>query len=626
MLCTTGKSIRLYVTLNKYRFNVRSPADYRKVLPVKKRAPMAELLENALVVEEEGPDGFVCTEECRGSAEEAVEANGEQTSSPPDMADLVEVDEAYNDPDAIEEQPQEEETQAAEQEVSEEEDDDDDDDDVKITIGDVKTNINFPPPTMGPRGQIAAKFANKLDIDSTAIVNGAPVYELDLTSLEEHPWREPGADLTDYFNYGFTEETWNVYCDRQRRLRSEFGSENANRMFFNSIPSHYGTAGFDRNKGFSSGTISTITSLAPPVFPQIRNLVPVAPAEVPPIKADEAPTKDQPEDSVCPPLAEQPEKVKSPSSTSGITANASSGAPIPEVPAESLPNVNPLPMPIRQGPPLAGLHVPPGFPHGPMHHVPGLPITNIPPPGMLPPFGHPPPGLAFPPSFQFPPPARAMFPPRGYAGFRMPGRDEPAPSMASYSGASSDDDARMQGYDHYGKHGDYEFRHGRSRSPSDSRSYSRHSERRSRKHSRSPAHSRHRSRDDRPRGSTQHGRDGHSRTHSEKRGSERKDDGHDKDKSYRKKEDEGRKRHSKGRTSGRDARPKDSRKSKERDSKAETREAKSKDRRSKHEESDSKGKKGEKVDEDSEARYSKKRKKQKSSHHHSDRESDRLNG
>ena len=30
-----------------------------------------------------------------------------------------------------------------------------------------------------------------------------------------------GADISDYFNYGFTEETWAAYCDRQRRLRAE---------------------------------------------------------------------------------------------------------------------------------------------------------------------------------------------------------------------------------------------------------------------------------------------------------------------------------------------------------------------------------------------------------------------
>lgn len=33
-----------------------------------------------------------------------------------------------------------------------------------------------------------------------------------------------GADITDYFNYGFNEDTWRQYCDRQRRMRSEAGS------------------------------------------------------------------------------------------------------------------------------------------------------------------------------------------------------------------------------------------------------------------------------------------------------------------------------------------------------------------------------------------------------------------
>jgi hypothetical protein len=26
--------------------------------------------------------------------------------------------------------------------------------------------------------------------------------------IEEKPWREPGVDITDYFNYGFNENTW----------------------------------------------------------------------------------------------------------------------------------------------------------------------------------------------------------------------------------------------------------------------------------------------------------------------------------------------------------------------------------------------------------------------------------
>ena len=42
---------------------------------------------------------------------------------------------------------------------------------------------------------------------------------LDLESLDDKPWRKPGADITDYFNYGFTEDTWAAYCSRQKRMR-----------------------------------------------------------------------------------------------------------------------------------------------------------------------------------------------------------------------------------------------------------------------------------------------------------------------------------------------------------------------------------------------------------------------
>ncbi|CAB1324132.1 unnamed protein product [Coregonus sp. 'balchen'] len=28
-----------------------------------------------------------------------------------------------------------------------------------------------------------------------------------------------GSDLSDYFNYGFNEDSWKAYCEKQRRLR-----------------------------------------------------------------------------------------------------------------------------------------------------------------------------------------------------------------------------------------------------------------------------------------------------------------------------------------------------------------------------------------------------------------------
>jgi pre-mRNA 3'-end-processing factor FIP1 len=36
-----------------------------------------------------------------------------------------------------------------------------------------------------------------------------------LNSVDEKPWNKPGADVTDYFNYGFNETTWKEYCNMQ---------------------------------------------------------------------------------------------------------------------------------------------------------------------------------------------------------------------------------------------------------------------------------------------------------------------------------------------------------------------------------------------------------------------------
>ena len=73
----------------------------------------------------------------------------------------------------------------------------------------------MPPKTQATRG---------VDMDAQGMINGQPIFEHDFMNAfkdDEKPWKKPGADISDYFNYGFTEETWAQYCDRQRRLRSE---------------------------------------------------------------------------------------------------------------------------------------------------------------------------------------------------------------------------------------------------------------------------------------------------------------------------------------------------------------------------------------------------------------------
>ncbi|ODN00328.1 Pre-mRNA 3'-end-processing factor FIP1 [Orchesella cincta] len=110
----------------------------------------------------------------------------------------------------------------------EDSDDDDDDDGVQVTIGEIKATAPSPfatAPTKrsGPPPDKKGKFSVE-DFESPGTINGVPALDFNVDSVEDKPWRKPGADITDYFNYGFTEDTWRAYCDRQKRMRFEAGA------------------------------------------------------------------------------------------------------------------------------------------------------------------------------------------------------------------------------------------------------------------------------------------------------------------------------------------------------------------------------------------------------------------
>jgi hypothetical protein len=62
-----------------------------------------------------------------------------------------------------------------------------------------------------------------VDVEAPGTINDLPTFDYDLADVkdEDKPWRKPGADITDYFNYGFSEESWILYCMKQKRLRAE---------------------------------------------------------------------------------------------------------------------------------------------------------------------------------------------------------------------------------------------------------------------------------------------------------------------------------------------------------------------------------------------------------------------
>ncbi|KAF6004567.1 pre-mRNA 3-end-processing factor fip1l1 [Cyanidiococcus yangmingshanensis] len=75
------------------------------------------------------------------------------------------------------------------------------------------------------------------------------LYEVELEQLDEKPWREPGAVLSDYFNYGFTEETWKIYCQHQAAMRQE------TTFLQRQVTGNVSTAARERDKG-TRGTLA----------------------------------------------------------------------------------------------------------------------------------------------------------------------------------------------------------------------------------------------------------------------------------------------------------------------------------------------------------------------------------
>jgi len=193
-----------------------------------------EIDESWLYGNSEQPEGEIQNEEAEKQSADELQVPGEETSEQPE--EVIEnngeqhLDESSQMEDSMHEAFHDEvdETEVAEKKEGEEEDeldDDSDDDDINIVIGDIKSGPSY----NLKRGQAAAaanasgkaatgKF-NIEDFESVGMIGGVPAHEFSIDSLEDKPWRKPGADITDYFNYGFTEDTWRAYCERQKRFR-----------------------------------------------------------------------------------------------------------------------------------------------------------------------------------------------------------------------------------------------------------------------------------------------------------------------------------------------------------------------------------------------------------------------
>lgn len=79
-----------------------------------------------------------------------------------------------------------------------------------------------------------------LDLTANPPLTGTdkPITDIDIDAdLAEHdkPWRRPGSDQADYFNYGFDEFSWATYCLKQKTMRDAIGEQAASTANFQNM-------------------------------------------------------------------------------------------------------------------------------------------------------------------------------------------------------------------------------------------------------------------------------------------------------------------------------------------------------------------------------------------------------
>ncbi|KAJ8348499.1 hypothetical protein SKAU_G00270880 [Synaphobranchus kaupii] len=312
-----------------------------------------------------------------------------------------------------------------------EDSDSDDEDDVKVTIGNIKTGA---PSYMAPpmnlslkpgRGYLAAaaKLPPKgVDLEALGMNGLATEPEVETDIFEDKPWRKPGADLSDYFNYGFNEETWKAYCEKQRRL--QLGLEpNVPLTSENKITVQQGRAAILEKEMEASAvepdfkmdfppppiTLPATSRLkaGPPPNRKLGGTIDVIGGQTGAIRRVEGRRREMHEQNPIQVLGDHSAKTQ-----------------------PFVPPAGPPPLPIGAPPPHFMHPPPPVSRMPPPLHPPGIPPPAL--PGLFPPLMAPPPNLLM-------PPLDGRCPPSGYSNRAPPafGYNTADPNYISYPPVSS---------------------------------------------------------------------------------------------------------------------------------------------------------------------------------------------
>ncbi|KAJ9418520.1 Fip1 motif-domain-containing protein [Fusarium oxysporum] len=91
-----------------------------------------------------------------------------------------------------------------------------------------RPSVNVAAPSADKTSAAASK--STIDVNANPIHpgTGKPITQVNIDEDlpdSDKPWRKPGTDISDYFNYGFDEFTWALYASKQETVRGEFGAD-----------------------------------------------------------------------------------------------------------------------------------------------------------------------------------------------------------------------------------------------------------------------------------------------------------------------------------------------------------------------------------------------------------------
>ncbi|KAJ5674439.1 uncharacterized protein N7477_004373 [Penicillium maclennaniae] len=83
-----------------------------------------------------------------------------------------------------------------------------------------------------PGSAYPAIHTSTIDVDANPVhpTTGKPIMLSDMDNdfpADDKPWRRPGTDISDFFNYGFDEFTWVSYCLKQQNTRKDLVEQKA---------------------------------------------------------------------------------------------------------------------------------------------------------------------------------------------------------------------------------------------------------------------------------------------------------------------------------------------------------------------------------------------------------------